>query len=535
MRINLLVFFKISFLLLAFIAFFNACEKDRAKPSWDVDLLLPLLTDTIQVEDVLDERFFVENPDQSISLVFNEELFNMNIDSLVKLPDTLLSFGVGLDFLPNPIQLQPGDTVISTVFFLPLDLDSDAVNGLLLEKVVLRGGDIVFQSYNESNADLMVVLSIDQVWHPQTGGFHSVEKVAKNEIFEKGFDITDYHLDLRGPDGDTVNMLTYEVSLIIHPDEPGEVTISPQDSVALNVYFKDIIINYSRGYFGHNTFGFGPETFPFDVFSDINVKQLSFDDAEIKLKIENTYGLEVNFNVEEIKAGNSVTGEEVGLESPLLGTDLFVDRAIELEEESGQIASHISEFDFSDSNFPEIFSIQPDEFSYKMSLETNVNQDSLNLDNFFYYDHPISIALDAKVNGGLMVDSLFESARMEWNQVDIASVREGDLQILFSNAFPFDFIMNLYFEDENRNIIDTLVHQQFIESGELGDDFFVKTPKDSRFIIPLNDGLKESMKKAKFAYYELMIHSAQGQKVMIHKNDYLHFKIIGDFEYLLEQ
>lgn len=535
MIIYLKPYLKIALLLWTVMILFTACEKDRAKPSWDVDLLVPLLSDTITVDDVLDDRFFVENPDQSISLVFNEVLFSMNIDSLVKLPDTLLTFGVGLGFLPAPIQLQPGDTVISTQFFLPLDLDSDAVNGLLLEKVILREGDIVFQSYNESNADLMVVLSIDQVWHPETGGFYSVEKVAKNELFEKGFDIADYHLDLRGPDADTVNMLTYKVSLIIHPDEPGEVTVSPEDSVALNVYFSEIIIDYSRGYFGHNTFGFGPETFPFDLFEAIDVKKLSFEDAEIKLQIENTYGLEVNFQVEEIKARNSKTGEELALESPLLGMDLFVDRAIELEEEAGNIASYQTEFDFSESNFPEIFDIQPDEFNYRMSLETNVNQDSLNLDNFFYYDHPISIAVDARVNGGLMVDSLFESARMEWTQVDIASVKAGELKLLFSNAFPFDFSMNLFFEDEDQNIIDTLVYEQFIESGALGEDFFVVAPKDTRWSIPLNEDLKESMNKAKFASYELMIHSAQGQKVMIHKKDYLRFQVVGDFEYLLEQ
>lgn len=535
MSINQQAYLKITFFLLALFILLNACKKDRAKPSWDVDLLLPLIADTITVDDVLDDRFFVENPDQSISLVFNEELFSMNIDSLVKLPDTLLTFGVGLGFLPEPIQLQPGDTVISTQFFLPLDLDSDAVNGLLLEKVILRAGDIVFQSYNESSSDLMVVLSIDQVWHPETGGFYSVEKVAKNELFEKGFDIADYHLDLRGPEEDTVNMLTYKVALIIHPDEPGEVTISPEDSVALNVYFSDIIIDYSRGYFGHNTFGFGPEVFPLDLFADLEVQSLSFEDADIKLQIENTYGLEVNFKLEEITAINSETGEEVSLESPLLGTNLFVDRAIELEEESGNIGSHQTEFDFSESNFAEMFAIQPDEFSYEMSLETNVNQDSTNLDNFFYYDIPISIAVDAKVNGGIKIDSLFESAVMEWTAVDISAVKEGELQLVFSNAFPFDFEMNLYFEDENLQIIDTLVYQQFIASGVLGEDNFVQTPQETRFNIPLTEELKKSMNEAKFSRYELYISSAQDQSIMIHRDDYLQFKVVGDFTYLLEQ
>jgi hypothetical protein len=80
------------------------------------------------------------------------------------------------------------------------------------------------------------------------------ETIANNQLFQKNFDMSSYHLDFRGPDEDTLNILSYDVALIIHPDEPDEVTIFPDDSVALNAYFKNVVSYYSRGYFGKNSF-----------------------------------------------------------------------------------------------------------------------------------------------------------------------------------------------------------------------------------------------------------------------------------------
>jgi len=515
----------------------NACQKDKAKPKWNVDLLIPLISDSITVTDILDENFFVENPDQSISLIFSEELLNMNIDTIIKLPDTLLSFGISLDFLPQPIAFEPGDTIISQVFFLPIELDSEDFSNMALEKSIIRHGDVVFESYNQSDTDLKVVLGIPKVYHPESGSFYSEQKVTQNEFFQKAFDISDYHLDFSGPNHDTINMLSYQVDLIIHPDEPGTVMVKPEDSIALNVYFKDILLYYSRGYFGHETYAFGPEVYEFDMFEDIDVKEISFDEAEIWIEIKNTFGEEVNINVKDITAINTNTQESLSLESDLLNTNLFIDRAHEIEEESGNIKTSTSRFDFSESNFPEIFSIQPNKFSYELSVETNVYEDSASLNNFFYYDQPIALSIDAKVNGGLKIDSLFQESRLEWQgkDLDISNVSEGNLKLVFNNAFPFDFLMNIYLEDKDMTIIDTLTYQLFMKGGHLDENYFITAPYETKTNIPLDDDLKKNINKAVFARYELVLNSTNNEYINIRSTDYLQFKIIGDFDYLIEQ
>lgn len=517
--------------------FIISCQKDKNKPSWDVDLLLPLVQDSITLYDVLDDRFFQENPDQSVSLVFQEELYKMNLDSLVTLPDTLITFGVGLGFLPGPITLQPGDTVIANRFVLPLEMDGTDVQGVLLEKAILRSGDIVFEAYNQSSTDLNVFLEIEGASHPETGTFVAQETVNNNELFRKSFDITDYHLDLTGPNHDTINMLAYDVALVISPDETGPVTIYPEDSVALNAYFSDVVANYSRGYFGQNSYAYGPETYPIDFLEDLEVENISFDDAEILFVIENTYGVEVDFRVESLKAINSITHDTVSLESELIDSALFVDRAIELEEESGNIETNSGSFDFTDSNFPELFSINPDQMCYVMDASVNVRGDSTNYDNFFYYDYPVSISMDASVNGGIKFDSLFQSDRLEWqaNNVDLSGVKEGNLKLNFNNAFPFEFNMSLFLENQDTVVIDTLIYRETISAGYIGSDGFVESPKKTLVEIPLDDNLRKEFKNGRFASYEIYVNSAGGDGVSIHTDNHLSFQVIGDFIYLFEQ
>ena len=82
---------RMAFLLL-FLLLLGSCDKDRPEPSWNVDVLAPLLVDTIRITDVISDTLITTNPDYSVSFVFNKKLYEVNIDSLVKLPDTLFNF-----------------------------------------------------------------------------------------------------------------------------------------------------------------------------------------------------------------------------------------------------------------------------------------------------------------------------------------------------------------------------------------------------------------------------------------------------------
>ena len=81
---------KIAVVLLVIFTFFS-CRKDFEKPNWDVDLLAPLIKTTLTLNDLLPDSIIQTNPDTSLKLVYQTDLFDVDMDSIFKIPDTTVT------------------------------------------------------------------------------------------------------------------------------------------------------------------------------------------------------------------------------------------------------------------------------------------------------------------------------------------------------------------------------------------------------------------------------------------------------------
>lgn len=527
--------YTFSFLLLLLVLL--SCRKDRPEPSWEVDVLAPLLLDTVFITDVISDTLITVNPDMSVSFVFESKLYEAQVDSIINLPDTLISWEFDLEYLPFPITLQPGDTIISEDFDWPLDIEKYNFQGVKLVEALIRSGELVFEVLDDSETDLLVVFGIRTAVKNETDTFYVEEKVFKGEIMNKSYDISDYWLGLTGENGDTVNMLSYYLALIVHPEEPGTVTLHPEDKFSVDLRFEDITLDYVRGYFGQNSFLIGPQESDIDLFGDLDVAGLSIEQADVVLDIHNYFGMEGYFSIKELKAINNASGQEVLLQGPMVDSNLFIDRAVEASPGSGQVTPSVHAFDFSNSNFGELFSLMPDKISYTVGMETNVYGDSTNYNNFFYYDEPIQVYMQASVDQGIAIDDLLVSSTIDWNGsgVELDKVREGYLVMVYNNGFPLDLEVEMVLLDEEYAVLDTLISDGFIAAGILDEDFRVVEPVETRFSIELTEELKGAMTEAKYSRYSIYINSADNEHVKIYADDILTLKLIGDFEYLIKQ
>jgi hypothetical protein len=221
----------------------------------------------------------------------------------------------------------------------------------------------------------------------------------------------------------------------------------------------------------------------------------------------------------------------------MVDSNLFIDRAIQAGNGLNGIEPNIQSYDFSNSNFPDIISIMPNEVSYKIGVDMNIFGDSTNHNNFFYYDAPIRVFMEAEINQGVMIEDMFVENTMEWNGegVSFDNVGEGKISIVFRNGFPFSFDINMYLEDENLELLDTLLYERYIPGGLLDENNTVVEPEESRITIDLTEELRQSIVEAKFNRYELIINSADNEHVKIYSDDVLAMKIIGDFTLLIQQ
>ena len=83
------------------IALFSACKHELERPTWDVDLLVPLIHSQMSIDDIdmLSDSAITINEDEDgfITLVFQEKFTDIDLDTLIDIKDTLGVTKVVLD------------------------------------------------------------------------------------------------------------------------------------------------------------------------------------------------------------------------------------------------------------------------------------------------------------------------------------------------------------------------------------------------------------------------------------------------------
>lgn len=87
---------------IAICIFVSSCKKDAAT-SWDTEMLVPIATSNLTLQNLVKDSAVKTNPDQSLTLAYNQALYSFNLaDQVVNIPDTSLSQKFTLDSLSLP-------------------------------------------------------------------------------------------------------------------------------------------------------------------------------------------------------------------------------------------------------------------------------------------------------------------------------------------------------------------------------------------------------------------------------------------------
>ncbi len=74
-------------LLTLLIMLTNSCKHELEQPTWDVDVLLPIVNTDMSINDMLTDSNIIlsENNEGFISLIFEENFIDINFDTLVNI------------------------------------------------------------------------------------------------------------------------------------------------------------------------------------------------------------------------------------------------------------------------------------------------------------------------------------------------------------------------------------------------------------------------------------------------------------------
>ena len=99
---------SILLLLLVGNLFLSSCRKEMEKASWDTDILAPIISASMNINNILPDSILQANADSSMKIVFNNDLYKIDIDTLFNIADTTIHNGYALPF---PTTLNPGQVL----------------------------------------------------------------------------------------------------------------------------------------------------------------------------------------------------------------------------------------------------------------------------------------------------------------------------------------------------------------------------------------------------------------------------------------
>ena len=359
---------KVIFFILSLATLF-ACRKDFEKPSWDVDILAPLIKTSLTLDDLLADSVIQVNPDTSIKLVYQSNIFDVDMDSLLKIPDTTIT---DVYVFPFICVASPGNSF----YINNEDRKLNVSNGVELNYALIESGYMEVEIFSEIKEKIIITYTIPSA--TKNG-----DTLVLNEIipagtmsqagyFIKTIDLSGYELDLTGSSKIEVNTFVTRAVGTVDTNATAPVNITVGEKITYKNTLIDVIPDFVRGYFGNQQIHFGPETTNISVFDHIFAGSLDLEQVDVNLGFNNGFGVDAQLILNQFSTINSNTSNNASLNHASIGTPINLNRA--------QLTSSIPEVTYSNynismntgnSNIDQLIEIFPNQLVYDINLTIN--------------------------------------------------------------------------------------------------------------------------------------------------------------------
>lgn len=512
----------------------SGCKQDIGGSVWDVDLLTPIARTRLTMADLLTDSLVQADADGRLRMKFETDLIGLQIDSIVRIPDTVITTPISF---PNAVNsLPPGSEFIPFVTFTRFDL-----GGIALQRVRMRSGKVrvVIRSELGTPVDFNYALPLAYLWGTP---FNYSTRVAAGSAAspseaEFEFDMKDYVIDLRTSSLNQVNTIEGRYTIRTADEADGGVPVSVPANTPfffIDLYFEGLVPDYGRGYFGQQSETVEEELDDIDVLSSITEGALLLDSVTIDLSIINGVGADAAFRMGHLRSINTRTGSTVELQHSMVGATHNLSRAIDTDGSAGGV--HPSQLNFrldnGNSNIKAIIENLPDRLGFAFDFNLNPLGNVSSGNDFFYYDRPfearmgVNIPLRASIQNLTLVDTL------EWGlagNAAVESINHGTFTLVVSNGFPLQGKVELVLLDADMQSVGTLVEELTVTAPALDAQMKVIAPLESRHAIPVPTALADQLVLAQFARIRVTFDSpAQPGLIDIYAHYGIDIKLIAD-------
>jgi len=408
-----------------------------------------------------------------------------------------------------------------------IDVDFDLDNGMLLNTLALKSGELTIQV--EYGIQEKAELFIELPYASNDEGIFSTSFIIEASngvnptIVSENYNLKDYRFDLSKGGSDT-NALETRIRAEILSSPGVFVEFDTSNSVSATVSMKNIEPLYIDGYFGNQSISIKPESFDFDLGASDVLGQMSFADPVVTLGFHNTFGIPMRIDTLDLTMKNSSDlAKLIGAKIPfdIKGADLAS------TSESVQYKTSALTLDKT-TNIADLINLWPNQVSTGIAASVNPNgTDGGSPTNFAYHNSAMDITLDLSVPiyGQISELSIKEYIAIDSSMSDVfQNVQRASLRSYVDNGFPLEAEINFYLADADTMILDSLVvlegNQVLVNAGTVDETGNVITRGSRQAdLIADEEDIALLREGASFIIIEAVMNTANsGNDVKIYSN-----------------
>jgi hypothetical protein len=307
-------------IFISFIAVLFSCRKESLKPEWDADFLTPLVSSRITLDQLIPDSLMEYDSDGNCYFVYESMLGEIYLDSLLKIPDTTISYTASLNNLNiNDIifdySVSLGDiaredstqngassnlyNTIMTAHNLGTPAHIDPISPMIFDDVAIDASDY-FQTVTLEDGVLEITIN-NQLPIMLTNAVYEIKNTGSGQIIVKdsfpvinpGAAATHSH-SLAGLMLE--NQLSGYVS-IASPGSAGDVVIDTSYAVHAHIAIRDIKILSATARFPAQEILMLNECAEF-ANNDIQITQAIVKEGSTQITLSNTLDIPIHYSFE---------------------------------------------------------------------------------------------------------------------------------------------------------------------------------------------------------------------------------------------
>lgn len=490
---------KLSIVFLGIVFFCISCKKET---SWDIDAAIPIANSHLDLNNFFEDTIFKADPSGLLHLKYQKDILSYNMDSLIKLPDTTLSFSY---ILPPSASLgvNPGDIIYSNSD----DIDMSISNGVEIVKAIVKKGVMKADFVNTATQPINFVYKIlsANLW----GNTFVIDEVipagspSHPTKVTKYYQLDNYEIKMVGASGNKVNSISQQYIIKVASNaQPAD--LGGGEGIVANISYTDIIPEYVQGYFGQQDLSFGPDSSYLGFLKNLSVSNLTLQQANINFNIINEFGVDLSSEITSVKSINSNSHQTVNLNSGGLLSSINVNRAGKTNNPSNPVFPYYKQISLTsgNSNLLPFIENLPDYLGYGLKAKLNPLGNVSGSNDFAYYGHGLKVVADVDIPLILAADyfTLISYAKLDLTKLDqIKDFNSCEMILQATNHYALNAIIQGYMIDENNQIIDSLYQpgENEIKSGIVNVSNQVIQSTYSRLVSVINNSGMEHLKKCK--------------------------------------